>query len=103
MRKVPVAISRIFGGVTLAFTVLAIAARNLEDVSARRAIDAGSATAYLLIALASLWNVWEFTANGAELVSWTSIVVYAALATTFGYLFFGPDMRSTISGARPMA
>lgn len=96
-------LSRVFGAVTLAFSVLAIGATRIHDVRALRVVDATLLTGYAFIALVNVWNVYQFGTNGADAMLWTTIVGYVLFALAFAYLLFGEDMRAETPIARPIA
>lgn len=98
-----VGLSRLFGAVTLAFPVLALMALRVEDVAARRAIDATFLAGWALIALVTVWNYYAIPAAGDvdALLYWGTTALYVVLAAAFAYELFGPDMRGAPSRARP--
>lgn len=96
-----VMLSRIFGAVTLGFTVLAVLGRGVESANGRRAVDATFLTGYALIALTNVWNVWQFGTADAALVVWSTIAAYVLFAIAFAYFLFGEDMRTTVGRPRP--
>lgn len=93
------ALARVFGAVTLAFTLLAVLGRGLRDLDARRAVDATFLTAWALVGVASVWNA-AVLGGGNALVVWATIALYAALALGFAYLLAGPDVRGGPRAAR---
>jgi hypothetical protein len=97
-----ITLSRLFGAISLAFTVLALGALRIDDLTARRAIDATFLSGYVFIGLATLWNVWQYGTAGADVVTWSTVALYAVMAVAFGYFLFGEDMRTTVGRARPV-
>lgn len=96
-----VGLSRIVGAITLAFSVLAVMAVNVDALGARRAIDATFLTGYVLLAVIVAWNTYEFGTRGADVMVWTTLAVYVIFAAAFGYLLVGKDMAMGTTRARP--
>lgn len=99
-----ITLSRLFGAVSLGFTVLAIMGRNLAGADARRAVDAAFMTAWALLAGAMVWNVFTIPTPADALTTsivWGSIALYAAFAIAFGYYAFREDARAVLPRARP--
>lgn len=96
-----VALSRIVGAVTLAFSVLAVLAVNVDGMNARRAIDATFLTGYVLLAATVVWNTYQFGTRGADVIVWSTLGIYVIFAAAFGYLLVGKDMAMGTTRARP--
>lgn len=98
-----VQLSRIFGGVTLGLSVLALTALRVESVDGRRAIDSTFLAGYSMITITSIWNTLVFGTGGADLVIWSTTGVYVILAAAFAYFLLREDTGAAVRRGRPVA
>lgn len=97
------ALARTFGGVTLAFSVLAIMGLRVKDADGRRAIDSTIFSGWLLVGLATLYNIYVVETQPTNAVVWGSLATYLVFTAAFAYFLFAEDMRVTTATGRPTA
>lgn len=76
---------RLFGAALIGFSLVNWFARNTPASDARRAILIGNVGSDTLGFVVSVWGMFQSATNA---LAWTTVVIYALLASGFGYFLF---------------
>lgn len=88
-------IARLLGAALLGFAAVSLFARRVEDVEARRALDAGFLVGWASVLGISMWAQYLQAANG---LGWVNVAVAGVFAVAYFWFLAAEDQAAPMEG-----